>query len=61
MNSKHDSRSTDTPAPEHRAKMAVPPEAPPGIELDNKGNPIPLDQRTKNDREKAAGKTHSAD
>jgi hypothetical protein len=61
MSSKHDAHNTDTGAAEHRAKMAVPPEALPGIELDSKGNPIPLEQRTRNGRDKAAGKTPSAD
>jgi hypothetical protein len=33
--------------------MAIPPEAPPGIEQDEKGNLIPFEQRTKDDQEKA--------
>jgi len=37
----------------HRAKMAVPPDAQPGLELDNKGNQIPFDERTEEDRERA--------
>ena len=34
-------------------KMRPAPGAPPGIELDGKGNVIPLEQRTKGDQEKA--------
>jgi len=41
------------PASEHKARMAVPPEAPPGIEQDEKGNLIPFDERTCDDQEKA--------
>jgi len=33
--------------------MAVPPDAQPGLELDNKGNQIPFEERTEEDREKA--------
>ncbi len=36
-----------------RAKMAVPPKTPPGIELDNMGNQIPFEKRTEEDQEKA--------
>ena len=36
-----------------RPRMAIPPEAPPGIEQDEKGNLIPFEQRTKDDQEKA--------
>lgn len=36
-----------------RARMAIPPETPPGIEQDEKGNLIPFEQRTKEDQEKA--------
>src|ERR1700744_914937 len=35
------------------SKMRPAPGAPPGIELDGKGNVIPLEQRTKGDQEKA--------
>ena len=42
--------------PESRAKMAVPSDAPPGVELDEEGELIPFSQRTREDREKAAGK-----
>ena len=38
---------------EHRAKMAVHSDSPPGIELDGKAHVIPLEQRTEGDREKA--------
>ncbi len=38
-----------------RAKMAVHPDAPPGIELDGQAHVIPLDQRTESDRRKALG------
>jgi len=37
----------------HRAKMAVPPDAQPGLELDNKGNQIPFEERTEEDQERA--------
>lgn len=42
-----------TAAPAHKARMAVPPKAPPGIELDEKGNLIPFDERTEDDQERA--------
>jgi hypothetical protein len=35
--------------------MAVPSDAPPGIELDEKGNLIPFEKRTRDDQEKARG------
>ena len=35
-----------------RARMAIPREAPPGIEQDEKGNLIPFEHRTKDDQEK---------
>lgn len=40
-------------------KMKVKPGTPPGMEVDNHGDPIPLEQRTKEDRERAiaAGET----
>jgi hypothetical protein len=38
---------------EHKAKMAVHSDSPPGIELDGKAHVIPVEQRTKADREKA--------
>jgi hypothetical protein len=44
------------PAPQQRGKMAVPPDSELGLELDSKGNPIPFDQRTEDDKEKAVGK-----
>jgi len=37
---------------EHPKAMRIPKDAPPGIEVDNRGEPIPLDQRTEDDREK---------
>jgi hypothetical protein len=33
--------------------MAIPPESPPGIELDGKAQVIPIDQRTEGNRQKA--------
>lgn len=39
--------------PDHKAKMAVHSDSPPGIELDGKAHVIPVDQRTKGDQEKA--------
>jgi hypothetical protein len=36
-----------------RPRMAIPPEAPPGVEQDGKGNLIPFEQRTEDDQEKA--------
>ena len=46
----------DVPAqpPEQHTRMSVPKDAPPGIELDGQGNPIPLDQRTPEDQARAA-------
>jgi hypothetical protein len=41
--------------------MAIPPEAPPGIEQDGKGNLIPFAQRTEEDRERARGDGTEAD
>ena len=41
----------DPKSPEHKARMAVPPEAPPGIEQDEKGNLIPFEKRTRDDQE----------
>ena len=38
---------------EHKPRMAVPPEAPPGIEQDGKGNLIPFEKRTRDDQERA--------
>jgi hypothetical protein len=38
---------------EKRARMAIPPEAPPGIEQDEKGNLIPFEKRTCDDQERA--------
>jgi len=37
---------------EHPKAMRIPKDAPPGIELDNRGEPSPLDERTEDDREK---------
>jgi hypothetical protein len=52
-----ESLDSDTKAPPARqAKMAVPPNTAPGLELDNKGNPIPFDQRTRDDKDRALGK-----
>ena len=39
--------------PEQHSKMAVPRKSEPGLELDAHGNPIPLEQRTKDDKERA--------
>ncbi len=44
-----------------RPRMAIPPEAPPGIEQDGKGNLIPFAQRTEEDRERARGDGTEAD
>jgi hypothetical protein len=41
------------PAAHKRPRMAVPPDAPPGIEQDEKGNLIPFDKRTCDDQERA--------
>lgn len=38
---------------EHKAKMAVHSDSPPGIELDGKAHVIPVEQRTRADQEKA--------
>jgi hypothetical protein len=37
----------------YHPKMAIPPESPPGIELDGKAQVIPIDQRTEGNRQKA--------
>lgn len=47
---------TDTP---HKPKMSVKHDTPPGLELDEHGNPIPFDKRTEGDKEKV--RTHIAD
>jgi hypothetical protein len=39
----------------HKPKMAVQKDSPPGIELDGEAHVIPLEQRTKEDQEKARG------
>ncbi|HEY4275238.1 MAG TPA: hypothetical protein VGM68_07125 [Rhizomicrobium sp.] len=39
---------TEHPKP----KMAVPPQTPPGLEVDEHGHPIPFDKRTEGDKEK---------
>jgi hypothetical protein len=36
-----------------RSRMAIPADAPPGIEQDEKGNLIPFEQRTHDDQERA--------
>jgi len=36
----------------HKPKMAPSPDAPPGLEQDNKGRPIPFEKRTEDDKEK---------
>jgi len=41
--------------PASHGKMATPPQAPPGIELDSHGDPIPLAQRTARHRAQADG------
>ena len=46
---------TKTPEPVAQGKMRPDPGTPPGIELDGKGNVIPLEQRTPEDQEKARG------
>jgi hypothetical protein len=38
---------------DHKARMQPRTEAPPGLETDGKGNVIPFDQRTRDDREAA--------
>jgi hypothetical protein len=38
-----------------KPKMAVQKDSPPGIELDGEAHVIPLEQRTKEDQEKARG------
>jgi hypothetical protein len=45
----------DRAGAQKRPRMAIPPEAPPGIEQDAKGNLIPFAQRTEEDRERARG------
>ena len=35
-----------------KPRMAPQPEAPPGLEQDGKGNPIPFEKRTEEDKEK---------
>jgi hypothetical protein len=45
-------KEADTPPPLH-TKMAIPTDAPAGIELDSKGNIIPLKKRTQEDQERA--------
>lgn len=42
------------PKPEHKTRMAVPPDSEPGLETDGHGNVIPMAQRTKDDRRKAS-------
>jgi hypothetical protein len=42
---------------EGRARMAPLAGSPPGLEQDGRGNVIPLPQRTKDDQEKAQGKS----
>jgi len=45
---------SDAPAPGgHKSRMAPLKDAPPGLEQDGKGDVIPLDRRTAEDREKA--------
>ena len=39
-----------TKEPTAKGKMHVNPGSPPGIEVDSKGNPIPLSQRTEQDQ-----------
>jgi len=47
---------------EHKPKMAPQKDAPPGLEQDSLGNPIPFEERTEDDKEKVienlAGKMH---
>jgi len=40
-----------------KSRMAPRHDAPPGLEQDSHGNTIPIDQRTRDDQEKARGKT----
>lgn len=40
-------------ADDRKARMQPKPDAPPGLETDGKGNVIPFDQRTRDDREAA--------
>ena len=37
----------------HKPRMAPRADSPPGLEQDGEGNTIPIDQRTKDDQEKA--------
>jgi hypothetical protein len=46
-------QNKDDTASEHPKAMRIPKDAPPGIEVDNHGKPIPLAERTEDDREKA--------
>ena len=49
-----DNGMADSPIHIHKARMAAQPDAPPGQEQDACGEVIPLEQRTKDDQEKAA-------
>jgi hypothetical protein len=44
--------------PASHARMATPPDAPPGIEFDSKGHVIPVAKRTKTHREDAEHAEH---
>jgi hypothetical protein len=45
-------KEAGTSPPQH-TKMAIPTDAPAGIELDSQGNVIPLEKRTEEDQERA--------
>ncbi len=54
MASDQDKMGDQDKADDHkRARMAVPPEAPPGIEQDGCGNLIPFEKRTQDDQERS--------
>jgi hypothetical protein len=52
MTDKSKETAAAAPQPQH-TKMAVPADAPAGIELDGQGNIIPLKQRTEEDQARA--------
>ena len=45
----------------NKPRMAPRHDAPPGLEQDDQGNTIPIDQRTQDDQEKARGKKPDID
>jgi hypothetical protein len=48
-----DNNQDATPPVPHRAKIAVPKDTPPGLELDDQGKAIPFEKRTPEDQERA--------